>query len=91
MLLAWTTRALFESGSSTTPWNQEDATSSNATDYFFNDIIGMNTLVKEDGNVPTRLVGPNVGYSLLQFAIIFICLAHGALFYNCIIENVIIA
>ncbi len=31
MLLAWTTRALFESRSSTAPWNQVNATSSDAT------------------------------------------------------------
>lgn len=80
MLLAWTTRALFQSGSSTAPWNENNATSSDATDYFYNDIIGMSTLVEADGNVPTRLVGPNVGYSCLTFALIFICLAHGALF-----------
>lgn len=77
VLIAWTTRALFESGSPNAPWNQANLTSSMATEYFNNEVIGMETLVEEDGNVPTRLIGTNVGYSLLIFVLVVLCLFKG--------------
>lgn len=76
MLISWTTRALFESGSPTAPWNVEGATIANATDYFFNDIIGMETAIANEMN-PSRLMGANVGYSFLIQLLIYLCIAFG--------------
>ena len=76
MLLTWTTRALFESGTSSAPWSGTNVTSNDAIGYFFNEIIGMETF---DGTGASRLVGQNVGYSLLVAIIIFICLAKSKL------------
>lgn len=73
MLLTWTTRALFESGSSAAPWSNSTATSDDGVSYFFNEIIGGG----EMSDMPTKLVGANVGYSLLMQAIIFLCIGFG--------------
>ena len=43
--------------------------------YFYNDIIGMTTL-GEDLR-PTRIVGANVGYSVLVWICVWLCLAFG--------------
>lgn len=75
MLLTWTTRALFESGDASAPWNIAGSTVGNATDYFFGHIIGMET-VGEDLQ-PTRLVGENVGYSFLIQVLIFLSIGFG--------------
>ena len=80
MLIAWTTRALFESGSVTAPWNSPNLTSSDAKDYFLNQLIGMETLDPDNGSRPTRLVGQNVGYSFLVHFVIFLCVAFGETF-----------
>ena len=76
MLLAWTTRALFESGLDSAPWNGDNVTSDDAMGYFLGEVIGTKTLNKEDGNRPTRLVGQNVGVSALIALFIFICLSR---------------
>ena len=75
MLITWTTRALFESGSSTAPWNVEGSTIEDATNYFFNDIIGMES-VGDDGQ-PTRIIGANVGYNFLIQMLIYLCIGFG--------------
>lgn len=75
MLLAWVCNAFFDSFGESNFWNQEQVTGSEAKSYFYNTIIGMSTL----GNDlrPTRLVGKNVGYSFLTWAVIYLCVAFG--------------
>ena len=75
MLLAWVCNAFFDTFGSENFWAQPQVTGSEAKDYFYNEIIGMSTL-GEDLR-PTRLVGKNVGYSFLTWAIIYLCVAFG--------------
>lgn len=75
MLLAWVCNAFFDSFGSDNFWAQAQVTGSEAKDYFYNVIIGMGTL-GEDLR-PTRLVGKNVGYSFLTWAVIYCCVAFG--------------
>mmetsp|Transcript_4829 Transcript_4829/g.6585 ORF Transcript_4829/g.6585 Transcript_4829/m.6585 type:complete len:653 (-) Transcript_4829:296-2254(-) len=74
MLLAWVTNAFFDSFGDNF-WAQDEVTGGEANDYFFNEIIGMSTL---GSNLrPTRMVGPNAGYSALVWFIIYLCTAFG--------------
>jgi solute carrier family 6 GABA transporter-like protein 1 len=75
MLLAWVCNAFFDSFGSNNFWAQPQVTGSEAKDYFFNEIIGMGTLGPDLR--PTRLVGKNVGYSFLTWAVIYLCIAFG--------------
>ena len=75
MLLAWVVNAFFDTFGNENFWAQPEVTGSEAKDYFYNEIIGMSTL-GEDLR-PTRLVGKNVGYSFLTWAIIYLCVAFG--------------
>lgn len=50
-------------------------TGTQAKDYFYNNIIGMSTLGAD--LTPTRIVGANVGYSFMTWAIIYLCVAWG--------------
>ena len=43
--------------------------------YFYNVIIGQDTV--GDDQLPTRLVGKNVGYAFLSWTIIYLCVAFG--------------
>jgi SNF family Na+-dependent transporter len=75
MLLAWVCNAFFDSFGSNNFWAQAQVTGSEAKDYFYNVIIGMGTL--DEDLRPTRLVGKNVGYSFLTWAVIYCCVAFG--------------
>ena len=76
MLLSWVCNAFFSSFSAGDPWsNGEPTAGEDAVTYFFNNIIGMETL-GEDLR-PTRVVWTNVGYSILTWFCIFLCLAFG--------------
>ena len=68
------TTAFFDSFGDDHPWEEGDGDA--AVSYFFNDIIGMDTL--ESDLRPTRLVGANVGYSALTWFTIWACLAFGS-------------
>lgn len=74
MLLAWVANAFFDSFGDNF-WAQPQVTGSEAKSYFYNEIIGMSTL--GDDLRPTRIVGKNVGYSLLTWFIVFLCIAFG--------------
>lgn len=74
MLLAWVCNAFFDSFGDNF-WAQEEVTGSEAKGYFFNNIIGMETLGPDLR--PTRLVGKNVGYSFLTWALVYLCVAFG--------------
>lgn len=75
MLLSWVARAFFESFGNNDPWAKEGVTGEDAVSYFYNDIIGMSTL-GEDSR-PTTVVAANVGYSVLVWICIWLCLAFG--------------
>lgn len=77
MLISWVMNAFFNSFGDDNPW-KEGLDGQGAVDYFFNTIIGQETLGngREHGR-PTRLVWANVGYSFMSWFIIFICLAFG--------------
>lgn len=75
MLIAWVVKSLFESGLSTSPWSQADLNSGVAMDYFYSDVIGMSTVGAD--KLPTRLVGTNVGYSIMVFTLLFFCVGFG--------------
>lgn len=75
MLLAWVCNAFFNTFGGDNFWAQPQVTGSDAKEYFYNEIIGMSTLGPDLR--PTRLVGKNVGYSFLTWAIIYLCVAFG--------------
>ncbi len=74
MLISWILHAFFDSFSSSI-WVSDKKTGTNAKGYFFNNIIGMETLGED--MQPTRLVWANVGYSFLTWSIIYLCIAFG--------------
>lgn len=53
----------------------DDITGPEATIYFYNNIIGMNTLGED--LLPTRIVWKNVGCSLIVWFCVFLCVAFG--------------
>ena len=68
--------AIFESFGNSDPWATNGTTGEEAVGYFYNNIIGMGTLGAD--LAPTRLVGPNVGYSVLSWLCVWGSLAFGA-------------
>ena len=75
MLLAWVCNAFFMSFSSDNFWAQDEVTGTEAKNFFFNNIIGMETL--GDDMLATRMVWKNAGYSLLSWVVIYLCVAFG--------------
>jgi len=74
MLITWVTRGFFDSWSDDAPWNNDPVNVSEATSYFYDKIVGMETV---NGTNGTRLVPENVAYSVLVWFLIWICLAFG--------------
>ena len=73
-LISWCFRAFFESfGKMRNDW--EDISGSDATLYFFHDVLGTNTL--EEDNRPTRLIPLNVFYLALTWSIVGACISFG--------------
>jgi len=73
-LISWVVRAFVESfGHMSDDW--EDISGAEASQYFYDDVIGMETL--GDGTRPTRIVGANVAYLLFSWLCIGLCLAFG--------------
>lgn len=75
ILLSWVTRAFFESFGSNDPWANEGVTGEDAVGYFYSSIVGMDSLGPDLR--PTHVVAANVGYSLLVWFIVWLCLAFG--------------
>jgi solute carrier family 6 GABA transporter-like protein 1 len=71
-LLAWISREFFESFGHV-DW--ENITGADASDYFFNDIVGMDTL--DDSLRPTRIVWENLFYLFFSWICIGGCVAFG--------------
>jgi SNF family Na+-dependent transporter len=74
MLISWVLHAFFDSFSNEI-WVSDEVTGSDAKGYFFNNVIGMETL--GDDLKPTRVVWGNVGCSFLTWTIIYLCVAFG--------------
>ena len=53
----------------------DDISGSEATEYFFNDMIGVHTL--QEGMRPTRIVPENVAYLAMTWVIVGLCLSFG--------------
>jgi len=75
VLISWAMNVFFDSFTDRSPWNNENLTGTDAVTYFVQDIIGGETI--GDSGRPTRIVGANVGYTLLAWVIIFLCVAWG--------------
>jgi len=75
MLISWVVNSFFDTFGSNNIWNSGNVTATEASEYLLVSIIGMDT-VGEDMK-PTRLVGKNVGYSFLVWAVIYFCIAFG--------------
>jgi SNF family Na+-dependent transporter len=71
-LLAWISREFFESFGHV-DW--ENVAGADASDYFFNDIVGMGTL--DDSLRPTRIVWENLFYLFFSWICIGGCVAFG--------------
>lgn len=76
MLLAWVSRAFFQSFGYEDPWAQANITGSEAIAYFESEVIGMESL-DPTTLMPTQIIGVNVGYSFLVWICIWGCLAFG--------------
>lgn len=74
MLISWVSHAFFDSFG-TSIWTTHGVTGSEAKSYFYDNIIGMETL--GDDSKPTRIVWGNVGYSFLTWALVYLCVAFG--------------
>ena len=73
-LISWCIRAFFESfGSMRNDW--EDISGSDATTYFYHDVIGQYTL--DEDQKPTRIVFTNVVYLALTWVVVGCCLSFG--------------
>jgi len=75
MLITWVFNAFFNSWSSDAPWLSETLDGGAAKAYFFDRIVGMETL--NDDLSASRLVGANVGYSFLTWFLTFAAIAFG--------------
>jgi len=71
VLIGWVVNAFFASWNPNAPWGNPDVTGDEAVTYFYNEIIGMETVVSEDLR-PSRVVGKNVGYTALVWFAIFL-------------------
>ena len=74
MLISWVSHAFFDSFSNPI-WVSDEVTGSDAKGYFFNSVIGMETLGED--LKPTRVVWTNVGCSFLTWTLIYLCVAFG--------------
>ena len=55
------------------PWGKPGLTGEEAVNYFYNDIVGMDTVTDSD-LMPTRIVGANVGYTALVWIFVYLAL-----------------
>jgi solute carrier family 6 GABA transporter-like protein 1 len=64
VLIGWVVKAFVSSWDEDAPWGNPGITGSDAVGYFYDEIVGMSTVVDAD-LTPTRIVGSNVGYTAL--------------------------
>ncbi|MGK3738383.1 MAG: solute carrier family 6 GABA transporter-like protein 1, partial [Bacillariaceae sp.] len=76
VLISWVVHAFFASWDPNAPWSNPQLMGDEAVNYFYNEIIGMETVVDDD-LTPTRLVGENVLYTCLVWCVVFIGTAFG--------------
>ena len=75
VLVAWVTNAFFPSWDDDAPWGNENLTGKEASDYFFDVIIGGATVT--ESSHPTRMVARNVGFTFMTWVIVFLSVAWG--------------
>ena len=75
VLVAWVSRAFFDSFGDKDPWAKEGTTGKDAVSFFYTKIVGTATLGPNQR--PTRVLGQNVGFSALAWFLIWACLAGG--------------
>lgn len=73
--LPGSSKPFFYSFGDAAPWTDEGITGDEAVGYFYNDIIGMETL--GDDLRATRMVWMNVLFSAITWFIVFLCTAWG--------------
>uniref|UniRef100_A0A7S4AC14 Transporter n=3 Tax=Pseudo-nitzschia australis TaxID=44445 RepID=A0A7S4AC14_9STRA len=76
VLIGWVVNAFVSSWDEDAPWGKPGLTGEEAANYFYNDIVGINTVTDSD-LMPTRIVGANVGYTALVWILVYL-----SLFYN---------
>lgn len=75
VLIGWVVKAFVSSWHEDAPWGFPGITGSDAVRYFYDEIVGMSTVVDAD-LTPTRIVGSNVGYT----ALVWIFVLFGTVF-----------
>jgi solute carrier family 6 GABA transporter-like protein 1 len=76
VLIGWVVNAFFSTFDEDAPWGNPELSGEEAVDYFYNNIIGMNTVVSPDLK-PTRIVLKNVAYTALVWLVVFCVTAFG--------------
>lgn len=69
VMIGWIVNAFCSSWDDDAPWGNPDVTGNDAVQYFYNEIIGMETIVN-DNLSPTRVVAANVGYTAIVWCVI---------------------
>ena len=67
--------AFFDSFGGDAPWDQEGISGEDAVNYFYTEIIGLDTV--GDDLRPTRIVRNNALYGILVWFCVWLCLAFG--------------
>lgn len=75
MLIAWCMNAFFDSWNDT-PWLDESLDGVAALSYFFDRIVGMESLVQD--LKASQIIPANVGYSFLTWFLIFVSIGFGS-------------
>lgn len=76
VLIGWVVNAFVSSWDEEAPWNKPGLTGQEAVNYFYSEIIGMDTVIGPD-LAPTRIVAENVGYTAFVWTVVFIVLSFG--------------
>ena len=63
VLIGWVVNLFVSSWVDNAPWGDPELTGEVATNYFYNHIVGIDTLNSD--MTPSRIVGVNVGYTVL--------------------------
>ena len=76
VLIGWVVNAFVASFNDDSPWSKADLSGDEAISYFYNNIVGMDTVTGADLK-PTRIVGKNVAYTAFTWIFIYGVTAFG--------------
>lgn len=76
VILGWVMNAFVSSFDDDSPWTNPDLSGEEAINYFYDNIVGLDTVTDADLK-PTRIVGKNVAYTALTWAVIYGFTAFG--------------